>query len=67
VGRRHAGLIERALTALAEARRAWDAQAGGELVMIDLRQTLEALDEVLGLSPDEAVLNRIFDKFCLGK
>ncbi len=67
IGERHDALLARAETALAEARGAWEAGLGGELAMIDLREALAALDEVIGLSADEAVLDRIFERFCLGK
>ena len=36
-------------------------------VAVDLRQGLLALGEITGASADEAVLDAIFSKFCLGK
>jgi tRNA U34 5-carboxymethylaminomethyl modifying GTPase MnmE/TrmE len=35
--------------------------------MIDLREALASLDELLGLTAHEAILDRIFEQFCLGK
>lgn len=67
INERHAILIERAMAALSEARAAWDDQAGGELVMVDLRAALNSLDEILGLAPNEAILDRVFEQFCIGK
>lgn len=67
VSQRHALGLGRAAISLAEARRAWISDLGGELVMIDLRDALSALDEILGLTPNEAILDRIFERFCLGK
>lgn len=67
VGARHAALLESALASIAQAQEAWDAQMGDELVMIDLREALVRLDEILGLGLGEAILDRVFEKFCLGK
>ncbi|MCH8332920.1 tRNA uridine-5-carboxymethylaminomethyl(34) synthesis GTPase MnmE [Candidatus Sumerlaeota bacterium] len=67
VGERHAALLQRASAALGEAREAWDRALPSELVMIDLRESLCALDEILGRLPNEALLDRIFERFCIGK
>lgn len=67
VNERQAALIVAARGSLAEARAAWDAGAGGELVMIDLREALGRLDETLGIGPHEAILDHVFSRFCLGK
>lgn len=67
INERHAALLQASRTAILEARRAWTDGAGSELVMIDLRDALTALDELLGIAPHEAILDRIFEQFCLGK
>ena len=67
VGERHAALLDRALAAIREARETWEAGGEGELIAVDLRESLGALDEILGVGPHEAVLDRIFERFCLGK
>lgn len=38
-----------------------------EIVAIELRNGLFRLNEILGLEPNEDVLNRIFSRFCIGK
>lgn len=38
-----------------------------EAVLIDLRATLQALDEMTGSQVDDAILDRIFATFCVGK
>ena len=38
-----------------------------EAVLIDLRVALSALDETLGYQVDDAILDRIFATFCVGK
>lgn len=67
VNARHARLLEAALAAVASACDAREGGQGSELVMIDLREALASLDELLGLAPNEAILDRIFEQFCLGK
>jgi tRNA modification GTPase len=43
-----------------------DAQPA-ELVAFDIRQGLGAISEIVGVSPTEDILGRIFSKFCIGK
>ena len=38
-----------------------------EAVLIDLRAALQALDETTGGQADDAILDRIFATFCVGK
>jgi tRNA modification GTPase len=38
-----------------------------EAVLVDLRGALAALEATLGLEADDAVLDRIFSRFCVGK
>jgi tRNA modification GTPase len=38
-----------------------------ELLSIDLRETLDALGEVVGVTTTEEILDRIFSEFCVGK
>jgi len=47
-----------------------DAVAAGtapEFVAVDAREALEALGEIVGAVPAEALLDRIFARFCIGK
>lgn len=67
IGMRHGELLEHARRALAEAHSAFLQGLSGEFTMVDLRQALDALSEVLGVETGEAVLDRIFSQFCLGK
>jgi tRNA modification GTPase len=67
INERHAGLLTTARSSVEQAAEAWSAEEGSELVMIDLREGLNALDEILGLTPHEAIIDRIFEQFCLGK
>jgi tRNA modification GTPase len=38
-----------------------------EAVLVDLREALAVLDQTLGIEADEALLDRIFATFCVGK
>lgn len=67
VNLRQAGQLGAAAAALAQARDAFAAAAAGELVMVDLREALESLGAIVGRDTSEAILDKIFSTFCLGK
>jgi len=65
---RHRAALERAVVALARAGRlARRDGAAGELVALELRESLEALETVVGRQADRDVLEEIFSRFCIGK
>jgi tRNA modification GTPase len=53
--------------ALVRARDLAVAQAGDELVAIEIRTALEELGKVVGTVYTEDILERIFSRFCIGK
>lgn len=62
--------IESIMTAEASTRRALDALNGGvpaDMLYIDIFDALTALGEVVGMSVSEEVVDKIFEKFCVGK
>lgn len=65
---RQQGLLRAAIThlhaAIAQARRSDDQDA---LMADDLRRASQLLDEVVGTTTDDDVLNAIFAAFCIGK
>jgi tRNA modification GTPase len=64
---RHRACLARAAAAL---REAGDTLRGGlplDLVTIDLRAAYAAIGEILGVGVDDAVIDEIFSRFCLGK
>ncbi|MDD5657144.1 MAG: tRNA uridine-5-carboxymethylaminomethyl(34) synthesis GTPase MnmE [Elusimicrobia bacterium] len=63
--RRHHLALARCAAALESARRGFG--LGPELAARDLRDALEALDEITGPAAPGEVLDEIFSKFCVGK
>lgn len=59
--------LRRASEALQRAARTMGESGGDELVAIDLRIAVEALDVVTGRDATEETLDRIFSRFCIGK
>ncbi|MDR0964992.1 MAG: tRNA uridine-5-carboxymethylaminomethyl(34) synthesis GTPase MnmE [Myxococcales bacterium] len=64
--RRHAQLLERAEAALRQAA-IHAREAPLEICAYDLRDAAGALDQILGKEVDDALLDEIFSKFCIGK
>ncbi len=64
---RHIVLVERAAAALARAADGADAAAPEELLLADLQDARAALEEVTGKRTADDVLQRIFERFCIGK
>ncbi|MEW4568305.1 tRNA modification GTPase [Tautonia sp. JC769] len=60
------GLV-RASKAMGHAAEAIRLDAGDELVAVDLRDAVEELGRVIGAEIDDAILDRIFRRFCIGK
>ncbi|HEV8114154.1 MAG TPA: tRNA modification GTPase [Planctomycetota bacterium] len=64
---RHRVALERAVATLQRGLASWKAGAPLEIFAQELRAATEALDEITGATTAEAVLDRIFARFCLGK
>ncbi len=64
---RHAEALARSREALGRAARVARDGAPGEIVALELRESLGALGEVTGQSVTEDLLDRIFSRFCIGK
>ena len=50
-----------------ERQRTKTTSMAGELVAVELRESLEALETVVGRGADRDVLDEIFSRFCIGK
>ncbi len=64
---RHRDALQRACEALEAARKSLDAGMPTECVALDIRQAYSALGEITGATADEAIIDRVFSKFCVGK
>jgi tRNA modification GTPase len=67
INARQNATLERAAQAVDHALGGLGAQAGLELISIELRDALEALAEVIGKTDNEDILTRLFQNFCIGK
>lgn len=64
---RHVEALERARASLERALEAGRAGAPGEILALELRESLHAIGEVTGVHAGEDLLDRIFSRFCIGK
>jgi tRNA modification GTPase len=64
---RHQGLVRDSLRALDAARAAIGNKIPHEMLLMDLYNTLRALDEITGATSNDDILNVIFSSFCIGK
>ena len=64
---RHITLLKNAQAALARAASSATACAAEELVITDLQEARSALEEISGKRTPDAVIERIFERFCIGK
>jgi len=64
---RHKLALDRSLEAASAAADGIENGIPSELIAIDIRDALNALGEIIGLSVTEDVLDQIFSRFCIGK
>lgn len=64
---RHRQTVADAGQAVADARKAAEAETPHEMVLLDLYRALWALDALTGQTTTDDVLHRIFSSFCIGK
>ena len=64
---RQHGAVETALERLRAGREAVRIGVPHEMVLLDLRESLRALDELTGQTTSDDILNLIFSSFCIGK
>jgi tRNA modification GTPase len=64
---RHKVAIQRAATVSRAAAEGFRTGRPAELVAIDLKEALDCLGEIVGVTTTEDILDRIFSTFCIGK
>ena len=64
---RHLKCLERSLEGLSLAIESLSGGKSGEFIALDLRNSLNALGEIIGEVTTEDILSNIFSKFCIGK
>jgi len=64
---RHKEALEKAFAALSRAKSSIDSGLSGDFVAVDLRDALNYLGDIIGLTTPDDILNNIFSHFCIGK
>jgi tRNA modification GTPase len=67
VSARHAGALQTARECLQESLGKLRSQEPPELVAADLHAAIEAMGSITGKIDNEAMLDRLFNRFCIGK
>lgn len=67
VSSRHAAALDQALQAILVSRRHLKEGVSAELAVTELRVALDAVGEVVGKVDNEAMLDKLFATFCIGK
>lgn len=64
---RHKGLLDKALVNMLSVKKELKADEGPEIIAIDLKEAIAALGLVIGKTVSDDILDRIFERFCIGK
>ena len=64
---RHVHALERTLNSLISFRAALKNRTSPEFLSVELREALDAVGEIIGITTTDDILNRIFSNFCIGK
>jgi tRNA modification GTPase len=64
---RHVNALERAVSSLDAFVTGINEKFSPEFLSVDLREILDAIGEIQGITTPEDILNRIFSNFCIGK
>jgi tRNA modification GTPase len=60
-------VLQNALNSLKNAENSLVSDMSGDFTAVDLRESLNYLGEIIGLTTPEDILNNIFSQFCIGK
>lgn len=64
---RHMELLEKARTAIGDAKAMAENSEALDFIEVDVRRCWELLGEIIGESVTEDIINQVFARFCLGK
>jgi tRNA modification GTPase len=64
---RHVHALEKALASINSFLTAVTKRTSPEFLSIELRDALEAIGEIIGITTPDDILNKIFSNFCIGK
>ncbi len=64
---RHVHALEKTLASINSFITAVNKSTSPEFLSVELRDALDAVGEILGITTPEDILNRIFAEFCIGK
>jgi len=64
---RHKVEIEKCLKTTSRAKEGLKDETSFELIAIDLKEAIDFLGEIIGVSIKEEILDKIFSRFCIGK
>jgi tRNA modification GTPase len=64
---RHIHALEKALVSMNSFISESQKNVSPEFLSIELRDALDSLGEILGITTPEDILNKIFSDFCIGK
>ena len=64
---RHEKLLSEALSACDDAQELAGARQPLEIIEIDIRGCYDALGEIVGETVRDDILDKVFERFCLGK
>ena len=64
---RHISLLEKTLESLNDSIKAINNELEIDMISIDIKNALDYMGEIVGESNTELVIDRLFERFCLGK
>ncbi len=67
IGLRHKTLIDSAICSINTALKSYESGMPLDCMTIDIRQAVDSLAAVTGENVDEEIIDRIFERFCIGK
>jgi len=64
---RHKLSLEKSVAGISQAMESLEADMSPEFVALDLKSALDCLNEIVGETTSEEILDQIFSEFCIGK